>query len=57
MNLVEIWLLRLSLGTTTRRRSSLAATSSASIVSVLPVPVGMTTVAGLSDVLQWASVA
>jgi hypothetical protein len=47
----------LSFGTTTRSRPSPAVTRSANIVSGLPVPVGMTTLAGLSDVLQWASVA
>ncbi|MDF0522250.1 hypothetical protein P0R31_33970 [Bradyrhizobium yuanmingense] len=52
MNLADIWLLRLRFGTTTKRRSSGAAASSASMVHVFPVPVGMTTVVGFSDVLQ-----
>jgi hypothetical protein len=46
-----------SVGTTTSRRSNRWLALSASIVSVLPVPVGMTMVAGSVDRVAWASAA
>ncbi|MDQ0137844.1 hypothetical protein J2T08_005788 [Neorhizobium galegae] len=52
-NLSEICVRKASLGTTTRSRSTSATTIRASIVSVLPVPVGITMVAGAEEAVQW----
>lgn len=57
MNLLTVWSRKAALGTTIISRCSCAQIRSDSIVSVLPVPVGMTMVAGSSLTLQCASAA